>query len=221
MAKENVVEHGILPVAEDVFTFDGSRPPADDGQLRAAPISRGLPAPSEQAKPDVVQPLKPTVFSTRGTTVSATAHLPSPSSVVSVKAAMASASMKTAQFSVPEKAALTMPIIANANRIVSNQASTIDAQNTPLLFQNAPASALAAKELKLASELAALIEHDLTQSPGCPSEGLRVTIYGVTPWQAMLTIGPRAGAVREPQKWRDLTRTIADRLRERYDLAWE
>ena len=76
------------------------------------------------------------------------------------------------------------------------------------------------KELKTAAELAAMIELDLAQHPDCPKNGFRVTVYGATHWRAMLTITTAAGRVRNPQQWRDLTDEFADRLRQRYDLAW-
>ncbi len=76
------------------------------------------------------------------------------------------------------------------------------------------------KELKTAVELAGMIERDLAQHPDCPKDGFRVTVYGATHWRAMLTITTAAGGVRDPQRWRDLTDELADRLRQRYDLAW-
>ena len=76
------------------------------------------------------------------------------------------------------------------------------------------------KELKTAAELAEMIQHDLAQHPDCPKNGFRVTVYGATHWRAMLTITTAAGRVPNPQQWRDLTDELADRLRQRYDLAW-
>jgi hypothetical protein len=76
------------------------------------------------------------------------------------------------------------------------------------------------KELKTAAELAQMIELDLAHHPDCPHNGFRVTVYGATHWRAMLTITPAAGRVRNPQQWRNLTDELAERLRQRYDLAW-
>jgi len=78
----------------------------------------------------------------------------------------------------------------------------------------------ACKESKTAAELAAMIKADLAQHPECPKSGFRITVCGATHWRAMLTITPAAGRIREPQKWRDLTDKLAERLRQRYDLAW-
>jgi hypothetical protein len=50
---------------------------------------------------------------------------------------------------------------------------------------------------------------------------IQVTVYGGSYWRAMLTIMPAAGGIRDPQKGRDLTNDLAERLRKSYDLAWE
>ena len=76
------------------------------------------------------------------------------------------------------------------------------------------------KELKTEAELAEMIRLDLSRHPDCPKNGFRVTVYGATHWRAMLTITTAAGGVRNPEQWRDLTDELADRLRQRYDLAW-
>jgi hypothetical protein len=83
-----------------------------------------------------------------------------------------------------------------------------------------PAALPAGKETKTAEELARMIEADLLKHPQCPKKGLVVTVYGTTLWRAMLMITPAAGPVRDPQEWRDLTEQLAERLRQRYDLAW-
>ena len=75
------------------------------------------------------------------------------------------------------------------------------------------------RETKTAAELARMIEDDLSKHPQCPRKGFVVTVYGGPLWRAMLTITPAAGAVRNPQEWRDLTEELAERLRKRYDLA--
>ena len=77
------------------------------------------------------------------------------------------------------------------------------------------------KQLKTAAELAKMIELDLARHPDCPKAGFRVTVYGWPRWRAMLTIEPAAGGVRNPQEWRELTQELAERLRKRYDVAWE
>ena len=77
------------------------------------------------------------------------------------------------------------------------------------------------KQLKTAAELAEMIEQDLARHPDCPKAGFRVTVYGGSHWRAMLTITPAAGAIRNPGEWRDLTNEFAERLRKRYEVAWD
>jgi hypothetical protein len=52
-----------------------------------------------------------------------------------------------------------------------------------------------AKEKRAAEELAAMIHHDLSQIEGCPQRGLTVTVYGLSPWNCLLTFGADAGSV--------------------------
>lgn len=77
------------------------------------------------------------------------------------------------------------------------------------------------KQLRTAAELAEMIEQDLARHPDCPKAGFRVTVYGGSHWRAMLTITPAAGGIRNAAEWRDLTNEFVERLRKRYDLAWE
>jgi hypothetical protein len=93
-----------------------------------------------------------------------------------------------------------------------------DPPSAPL---QAPESRNHQKQLKTAAELAKMIELDLASHPDCPKAGFRVTVYGWPRWRAMLAIGPAAGGVRNPSEWRELTQELAERLRKRYDLAWE
>jgi hypothetical protein len=65
-----------------------------------------------------------------------------------------------------------------------------------------------------------MIEADLAKHPACPKKGFVVTVYGASLWRAMLTITSAAGPVRNAKEWRDLTEELAERLRNRYDLAW-
>jgi hypothetical protein len=50
-----------------------------------------------------------------------------------------------------------------------------------------------AKEKKTAEELAAMIHHDLSQIEGCPKRGVKLTVYGLSPWNSLLTFGVDAG----------------------------
>jgi hypothetical protein len=43
------------------------------------------------------------------------------------------------------------------------------------------------KEKKTAEELAAMIGEDLSNIDGCPKRGVTVTVYGLNPWNSMLS----------------------------------
>jgi hypothetical protein len=49
------------------------------------------------------------------------------------------------------------------------------------------------KETKTAEELAAMILQDLSNVEGCPRRGVTVTIYGLDPWNVLLSFGVEAG----------------------------
>jgi hypothetical protein len=75
-----------------------------------------------------------------------------------------------------------------------------------------------AKQKKPAEELAAILHQDLSQIEGCPQRGIKVTVYGLNPWNSMLTFGVDAGGV--PNK-ADLQRSCeinTQRLRRLYDV---
>jgi hypothetical protein len=52
------------------------------------------------------------------------------------------------------------------------------------------------KQTKTVEELAAMIHQDLSQIEGCPEAGVNVTVYGLNPWNCLLTFGVAAGPVR-------------------------
>jgi hypothetical protein len=51
------------------------------------------------------------------------------------------------------------------------------------------------KEGKTAEELAAMIREDLGKIDGGPKRGVTVTVYGLSPWNSMLTFGVDAGPI--------------------------
>jgi hypothetical protein len=75
-----------------------------------------------------------------------------------------------------------------------------------------------AKEKKTAEELAAMIHHDLSQIEGCPTRGVRVTVYGLNPWNALLTFGVCAGPVPNKADLRAFFDIITERLKRLYDV---
>jgi hypothetical protein len=73
-----------------------------------------------------------------------------------------------------------------------------------------------AKEKKTAEELATMIHDDLSMIEGCPPRGIKVTVYGLNPWNCLLTFGVAAG----PNKadLQAFCNIITDRLKRLYDV---
>ncbi len=67
-------------------------------------------------------------------------------------------------------------------------------------------------------ELAAIILNALRTIDDCPTRGFLVTVYGLQPWNAMLTITPEAGRVENAALWRERVKEMAVRLRRDYSV---
>ncbi len=81
-----------------------------------------------------------------------------------------------------------------------------------------PAHPVPAKEKKAAEELAAMILHDLSVIEGCPPRGVTVTVYGLNPWNALLTFGVAAGPVPNRADLNAFFDVITDRLKRLYNI---
>ena len=75
-----------------------------------------------------------------------------------------------------------------------------------------------AKEKKTAEELAAMIRRDLSKVGGCPERGVTVTVYGLNPWNSMLTFGVDAGPVPNKADLQSFCDIITERLKRLYDV---
>lgn len=86
-------------------------------------------------------------------------------------------------------------------------------------LEAAPAISNELTRERSAEELAAIILNALRTLDGSPKEGFLVTVYGANPWNAMLTITPAAGAIKDAPLWRERVKEMAIRLRQHYDLV--
>jgi hypothetical protein len=77
------------------------------------------------------------------------------------------------------------------------------------------------RQSRTASELADIILDALRTDVGFPERGFVVTVYGARPWNAMLTIKPEAGAIKDAKRWRERVQDIGARLRNDFDLIHE
>ena len=95
-----------------------------------------------------------------------------------------------------------------------------EAQNLPT--PEAPQAAIEGKrQQRTASELADIILNALRAVDGVPERGFVITVYGARPWNAMLTIKPEAGRIKDAQLWRQRVQDIGARLRRDFDLIDE
>src|SRR5258706_1874092 len=82
-----------------------------------------------------------------------------------------------------------------------------------------PAPANPVKQKKTTEELAAMIHQDLSNIEGCPKRGVNVTVYGLNPWNSMLTFGVDAGPVPNRTDLQSFCDTITERLKRLYDVG--
>ena len=81
-----------------------------------------------------------------------------------------------------------------------------------------PAPAIPVKQTKTAEELAAMIHQDLSQIEGCPERGVKVTVYGLNPWNSLLAFGVDAGPVPNKADLQAFCDIITERLKRLYDV---
>jgi hypothetical protein len=82
-----------------------------------------------------------------------------------------------------------------------------------------PVSANPVKQTKTVEELTAMIHQDLSQIEGCPERGVKVTVYGLNPWNSMLTFGVDAGSAPNKTDLQSFCDIITERLRRLYDVG--
>lgn len=75
-----------------------------------------------------------------------------------------------------------------------------------------------AKQTKAAKELAEMIHRDLSEIEGCPQRGVKVTVYGFNPWNAMLTYGVEVGGVPNKEDLQALFDVLVERMERFYDV---
>jgi hypothetical protein len=102
----------------------------------------------------------------------------------------------------------------------ANDAASQEDRGTSTVNQVAehPVSANPVKQTKTVEELAAMIHQDLSQIEGCPERGVKVTVYGLNPWNSMLTFGVDAGSVPNKTDLQSFCDIITERLRRLYDV---
>jgi hypothetical protein len=77
------------------------------------------------------------------------------------------------------------------------------------------------RQFRTANEMVDTILNALRTVDGFPERGFVITVYGMNPWNAMLTIKPEAGRIKHPQQWQERVQEIAVRLRNHFNLIQE
>src|SRR6266566_2650248 len=116
---------------------------------------------------------------------------------------------------VAERAILKFLIGREANEAAPEDRGT----STVNQFAQHLAPANPVKQKKTAEELAAMINQDLSQIEGCPARGLKVTVYGLNPWNSPLTFGVDAGPVPNKTDLQSFCDIITERLKRLYDVG--
>ena len=86
------------------------------------------------------------------------------------------------------------------------------------LAQHHLAPANPVKQSKTTEELAAMIHQDLSQLEECPKQSVKVTVYGLNPWNSLLTFGVDAGPVPNKADLQRFCDIITERLKRLYDV---
>ena len=63
-----------------------------------------------------------------------------------------------------------------------------------------------------------MIREDLGKIDGCPKRGVTATVYGLNPWNAMLSFGADAGPVPNKADLQAFCDIITERLKRLYDV---
>jgi hypothetical protein len=64
-----------------------------------------------------------------------------------------------------------------------------------------------------------MIHQDLSQLEECPKQGVKVTVYGLNPWNSLLTFGVDAGPVPNKTDLQSFCDIITERLKRLYDVG--
>lgn len=91
----------------------------------------------------------------------------------------------------------------------------------PLSAEHVFAARTFIKEFRTADKLAAMILSDLKRIPSCPSNGVNVTVYGLSPFNSWLSFGVAAGPVPNKAKLQEFCSILTERLGARYDIPHE
>jgi hypothetical protein len=105
--------------------------------------------------------------------------------------------------------------------IETPEIAVTEVQDVPPTEAAEPGTGKDGRQLRTAGEMADMVLNVLRADGGVPERGFVVTVYGSRPWNAMLTIKPEAGAIRDARLWRERVQEIGAQLRRDFDVIHE
>jgi hypothetical protein len=113
------------------------------------------------------------------------------------------------------------PVEDPVETVETGEIAVSDVQDVPSTEAMEPSAAEDGRQSRTASEMADMILNVLRAEDGVPERGFVVTVYGAHPWNAMLTIKPEAGAIKDARLWRERVQDIGAQLRRDFDITHE
>jgi hypothetical protein len=111
------------------------------------------------------------------------------------------------------------PVEAPIPAVETPEIAVAQVQEAPPTEAAEPSTGENGRQSRSASEMADMILNRLRAEGGVPDQGFVVTVYGAHPWNAMLTIKPEAGPIRDARLWRERVQDIGAELRRDFDVA--
>jgi hypothetical protein len=106
-------------------------------------------------------------------------------------------------------------------QIAATETAVTDVEDVPSLEATESETSTKERQSRTPSELADIILNAIRTDVGFPERGFVVTVYGASPWNAMLTIKPEAGSIKDARRWRERVQDIGARLRRDFDVIHE
>jgi hypothetical protein len=105
--------------------------------------------------------------------------------------------------------------------VESEEMAVAEVPDAPSPEAMQPATGKDGRQCRTASEMADIVLNALRADYPAPAQGFVVTVYGLHPWNAMLTIKPEAGRIKDARLWRDRVQDIGAQLRRDFDVIHE
>jgi hypothetical protein len=135
----------------------------------------------------------------------------------------ASTAAETDQVAAPEHDAAaakdeTAPVEEPVKAVEPAEIAVAEVADIPSTEAMQPTTGKEGRQSRTASEMADMVLNALRADYAVPARGFVVTVYGAQPWNAMLTIKPEAGPIKDARLWRERVQDIGAQLRRDFDV---